>query len=145
MEVIVIAGAVELRDLLPQDVTLLMNGAWGDGLAGSLQLGIEHCRVRGHTAIVVGLADQPLVPSSAWREVASVESAPIAVASYSGTRGNPVRLGRSVWPLLPLTGDEGARRLMRNRPDLVVEVPCEGDPTDVDTLDDLARLAREPR
>lgn len=129
-EVIVVTGAVAIGD------GAVHNDRWRDGMATSLQAGIEAADAAGHDAVVVGLADQPLVPASAWKAVAAVD-APIAVARYGERRRNPVRLSREVWPLLPTSGDEGARALMRDRPDLVVEVACEGDPVDVDTLEDL--------
>ena len=137
--VAVVTGAVDLADILPDEVTVVGNRRWAEGQAGSLQAALAWCRRAGLRAAVVGPGDQPLIPSSAWRTVGACQRAPVVAATYGGRRRNPVRLDRSVWELLPTAGDEGARALMRRRPDLVAEISCDGDPVDVDTLEDLHR------
>lgn len=132
----VVTGAADLAGVLPAGVEVLPNPDWAEGQATSLQVAIRAARAAGHSAVVIGLGDQPDVSPEAWRAVAGARS-PIAAATYSGQRRNPVRLGREVWDLLPRSGDAGARVLMRDRPELVVEVPCLGNPGDIDTVEDL--------
>ncbi len=138
-ETVVVTGAVDLSATLPPAVTVLENESWPEGQATSLMVGLDWCQRQGHEAAVVGLGDQPLVLASAWKAVAGTRERPITVATYGGRRRNPVRLARTVWPLLNLTGDEGARSLMRRRPDLVAEVACRGEPADIDTVEDFNR------
>jgi CTP:molybdopterin cytidylyltransferase MocA len=137
----VVTGAVDLEalGLIPPAVELLANERWAEGQASSLQVAVARARADAVDAIVVGLGDQPLIPAATWRAVAAATDRPIAVATYRGERRNPVRLAREIWELLPAQGDEGARVLIRSRADLVMAVACEGDPTDIDTLEDLAR------
>ena len=137
-ETYVVTGAADLSALIPAEATRLDNPQWSAGIATSLAVAVDAADRAGHGAIVVGLGDQPFVPGAAWRAVGAA-AGPIAVATYDGRRGNPVKLDASTWPLLPRTGDEGARIVMHQRPDLVEEVACDGDPFDVDTVEDLIR------
>ena len=126
------------------NVTVVHNEQWRSGIASSLRAAIGALRALAAVeAVVVGLADQPCVGSEAYVRVAAAyaSGARLAVATYAGARANPVLLARDHWhEALELEGDEGARALMRRHP--VVEVPCDGtgDPTDVDTPQDLAAL-----
>ncbi len=138
-EMIVITGATPVADLLPDGITVVHNPDWSNGIATSLAVAVKTARANGHDAIVVGLGDQPFIATEAWQTLADPADRPIAVATYDGQRGNPVRLERQVWDLLPTTGDQGARRLMAERPELVAEIACAGNPLDIDTQEDLAR------
>ena len=120
---LVVTGANPIT--LPDGATEVLNPDWAAGQMTSVRRGIDAARELGATAVVIGLADQPFVTAEAWRAVAASTS-PIAVATYDGRRGNPVRLHESVWHLLPESGDEGARALIRVRPDLVEQIPCRG-------------------
>ena len=140
-EVLVVTGAARLPDAVTTapGVRVIHNPGWAEGQATSLATAITFAAADDTIdAVVVGLGDQPDITADAWRRVAS-SAAPIAIATYDGRRRNPVRLHRSVWPLLPTTGDEGARAVTRLRAELVEEVPCNGSPDDIDTMEDVLR------
>jgi CTP:molybdopterin cytidylyltransferase MocA len=135
---VVVVTAGQIRTTLHPSVVHVVNDRWADGQATSLHAGIAAAKDLGASAVVVGLGDQPFVTAEAWRAVAATDG-PIVMASYGDRRGHPVRLRHDVWDLLPTDGDEGARVLLRLRPDLVTAVPCDGSPIDIDTVEDLRR------
>jgi molybdenum cofactor cytidylyltransferase len=147
-EVIVVVGAdaERLREVCERyGVRSVANEEWERGQSTSVLAGLRACDKKSRAAVIL-LGDQPFVGADAVERLvaAFAEGANVAVATYGGKRRNPVLFSREVWPLLEaeLAGDEGARSVLRQHPELVVEVPCEGvgDPTDVDTREDLRRL-----
>ncbi|MBG1243337.1 nucleotidyltransferase family protein [Nostoc sp. NZL] len=126
------------------NVLIVHNPDWQRGIASSLQTAIQVIEPDFTIgALCVGLADQPLIGAEAYRRLACAyhQGVSFAVATYKGARRNPVLLGRGMWPeVMHLTGDEGARALMKSYP--VMEVACDrtGNPLDIDTTADLQVL-----
>lgn len=145
--VVVGADAKRLREVCEScGVRVVENPGWAEGMSTSVRAGLRALGPEAQAAVVL-LADQPLVGAGAvGRLVEAFErGAKVAVATYGGRPRNPVLFSREVWPLLEeeLSGDEGARPFLRRHPKLLTQVPCDGvgDPADVDTAEDLRRLA----
>jgi CTP:molybdopterin cytidylyltransferase MocA len=119
-------------------------GSTEDGSGSDAGVGIGSGRDVG--AVVVALADQPLVGAEAVARLIAAyrDGATVAVAAYDGHARNPVLLARECWAevIAMATGDQGARPFLRARPDLVTVVECgdTGRPDDIDTPADLARI-----
>jgi nicotine blue oxidoreductase len=147
-EIIVVVGsdAQRLREVCESyGARTVANEEWERGQSTSVLAGLRACDVESLAAVVL-LGDQPFIGAEAVERLvtAFAEGAKVAVATYGGKRRNPVLFAREVWPVLQaeLVGDEGARSVLRRHPELVVGVPCEGvgDPSDIDTREDLRRL-----
>ncbi len=124
---------------------MVHNPDWPTGMGSSLAVGLRAVP-DGCPAAVVALVDQPLIGAAAVRRLiaAHAAGAAVAVAAYQGRPRNPVLLAREHWPevIALAAGDVGARPFLRAHPDLVTLVECAdtGQPDDLDTPADLARL-----
>jgi molybdenum cofactor cytidylyltransferase len=146
-EIVVVLGAsaLRLRALLRReapDVRTVLNARWQSGLASSLQAGVRSVPRDAH-AVLVMLVDQPNVDAVALRRLLAAwrrRPALPAAAFYSGSAGVPAVLPRRLWPaLLALSGDAGARAVLRDAPAVTLVALPEAE-FDVDTREDLARL-----
>lgn len=99
-------------------------------------------------AALVFLVDQPgITPAAVARVRTAAERSPaaLAAATYAGRRGHPVLLGADHWAgvVRAAAGDQGARAYLREHAAQLRLVECGdiADPADIDTPDDLGRLA----
>ena len=111
---------------------------WAEGQAASLR---EAVAAAGNAdAVVVTLGDQPRIAARAIAAMVAARGggAQAVRATYDGTPGHPVLIERELFPALrALSGDVGARAVLRGA--AVTGVPCDGlgDPGDVDVPSDL--------
>jgi CTP:molybdopterin cytidylyltransferase MocA len=102
-EVVVVEGAHALD--LP-GARVVRCADWERGPGASLRCGLDALGPHVRRAVVV-LADGPALDPRAVDRVAA-HPAPVAAASYDGTRSHPVALDRGAWRAVP---DEGGRAL----------------------------------
>lgn len=119
-------------------------------VVGAPQAALASDRLIGATtsevaAIVFILGDQPLQRTTTIEALIAAyrrAGAAIVMPSYDGVRGNPVLFDKSLFPeLAALTGDEGARSLLRAHAAQIMTVPVDGPaPADVDTWEDYQAI-----
>lgn len=110
-------------------------GDWELGQSASLRCGLR--ALPGCSKVVVTLGDEPLITPSVVELFARAEAGTRAV--YDGRPGHPVVLRPDV--VTSLSGDRGARDLLRGGPTIEVGHLCSG--RDIDTPDDLEAIRDE--
>jgi molybdenum cofactor cytidylyltransferase len=114
---------------------------FAEGMGASLRAGAAALPADCEGAFVF-LGDMPRAPVAVLAPMAEAvrAGAPAAAPQFGGRRGNPVLVGRALIPqLLTLTGDAGAREILRGLGErlALVESPDDGVLFDVDVRSDL--------
>lgn len=121
-EVIVITGAY--GDEVAQALTglplkIIYNEHWADGQSSSVKKAVQSVHP-GFQAIAFMLADQPLIDAALMNEVIGAyqgRKSSIVMPRAQNKPGNPVLFDLTIWrsSLLALSGDEGARQILRSK------------------------------
>lgn len=137
------AAAQERIDFAGTQV--VVNPDYREGQSTSLRAGLAALPPDTDAALFI-LGDQPLIGAAVHDALIAARratGAPIVMPTYAGGRGNPVLIASELFPeLAGVTGDQGARGVIRAHKDAVHEVPIPGPSLsdDLDTEEDYARL-----
>jgi molybdenum cofactor cytidylyltransferase len=114
---------------------------WEEGQSASLRRGVR--TLAGAEKVIVTLGDAPLITAAAVARF--LDQPPGARAVYRGQPGHPVVLGARHFEaaITGISGDRGARDLLRDGPLIECADVCSG--RDVDTPDDLEAIRHEVR
>lgn len=119
--------------------TLATNPEPEAGLGGSVALAAHHAECLDADALVLLLADMPLVPPDVIAALLAPAADPLAVRYPSGRPGVPARLPARLFAAVTgLSGDKGAAALLADQPGLTLIEPVPAMLADVDTPEALA-------
>ncbi len=126
------------------EVAYAHNPDFALGLSTSLRAGLAKLPSDLDGALVV-LGDMPRVAAKVIDQLIAafnpIEGRAICIPTWQGERGNPVLLARRFFDEIgDVTGDIGARRIVKGYPELVAEVPVASDAVLID-VDTPARYA----
>lgn len=150
-EVVVVTG--HARHMIEQQVqsyvvTLAHNDAHADGQQSSVRVGLAALS-GSFDAVIVALADQPLIGASDLTElIGAFKKRPaghVVVPVVNGRRGNPIILDDvALARILESDTNLGCRHLIERQPELVhtYETPNTRFVTDLDTVEDVQQLAQ---
>jgi molybdenum cofactor cytidylyltransferase len=133
----VVHDAALIEPLKARGAEVLLNRRYSLGMSTSIQSGLKWAQAKDVAGVVLMTCDQPAVTADHLRALAV--SGAITASAYAGRRGVPAYFPASSFPqLLQLTGDTGARALLRDAP--TIDLP-HGE-LDIDTADDLAQARK---
>jgi CTP:molybdopterin cytidylyltransferase MocA len=142
--VAVVAGACDVTAALGDlPVERLDNPLWPTGMASSIHLAVAWARGRALDALLVAVADQPRLDAAHLdRLIAASRGGRLLTASaYADVIGVPALFPRPLFgALATLTGDTGAREIVRNPAFDAIPVAWPAGADDVDLTSDLPSI-----
>jgi molybdenum cofactor cytidylyltransferase len=139
------ANAEKIRAVLARlPVLITENPAWAEGMAASIRAGVTTLQQfsRHLDAALIALCDQPTFSTATIAHLIAAQRSTgrsIVAAHYAGRHGAPALFLREHFSTLAgLTGEEGARALLNDKPELIASVDLPELALDLDTPADVA-------
>jgi molybdenum cofactor cytidylyltransferase len=150
--IVVVLGAfaTQIKQALTSEkVHTVTNPNWPDGMGTSIQTGMQHLLQVApdiHNALLL-VCDQPFVTPTLLQELHKLKSSSgkqLAACSYADTFGTPALFDKSFFPsLLELSGQDGARKILRQHLQDTATLPFPQGHIDIDTNSDYDLLTRQ--
>ena len=150
--VIVVIGAnsdVVKKELKDLDIEVAENERWIEGMSTSLHRGLVAAKKlnKDVDGIIFMVSDQPFVSASLLNNLLKTQhetGLPIIASDYGDKLGTPVLFHKSFFSeLMKLSGDTGARKLIKKNTDVVATVAFFKGNIDIDTKEDYEGLAEQ--
>ncbi len=147
--VIVVAGANAeevSKEINKEQVQIVFNDKWEEGMASGIVAGVKKAITLNNDIekVIIAVCDQPFVSSGLFQQLYKKQKKGvqhIVASAYADTIGTPALFTQKYFDaLLSLTGDEGAKKILKANEDDVVTVDFPQGVIDIDTQKDYEDL-----
>ncbi len=120
-------------------------------MASGIVAGISKLLILNYRAedVIIAVCDQPFVSAKLFQQLSKKKAETgksIVACAYEDTIGTPVLFGSSFFEaLLQLSGQEGAKKLLKFYEADVATIPFPQGSTDIDTTEDYENLLNNPQ
>lgn len=149
--IVVVLGfkADEIVETIKHDnIEIFINAHWEQGMASGIAGGVSKAISLNENLeqLIITVCDQPFVTASLFNELNKVQQETqmhIIASAYADTIGTPVLFTKKYFSqLLELTGEEGAKKILKANIDDVAAVEFSPGEIDIDTVDDYDDLVQ---
>ncbi|TDQ11049.1 nucleotidyltransferase family protein [Pedobacter metabolipauper] len=147
--VIVVLGAYSdtiLEQQSQEGITCIINERWQDGMSSSISAGIlallnSQPDIQN---VIIAVADQVFITHAIFEKLVAqreLNGKSMVASSYAQTIGSPVLFNKKYFhQLLSLTGNHGAKHILKQHPDDIDTIAFELGHIDIDTETDYTNL-----
>jgi molybdenum cofactor cytidylyltransferase len=150
--IVVVIGvkAIEVKaSIEDRKVAIVLNKDWKEGMSSSIAAGVAAIKELNNKIknIIIAVCDQPFVTEEIFEQLDQIQKETgksIVACAYANTIGTPVLFtGKYIGYLIELTGDKGAKQLIKNHPEDVATLDFPKGAVDIDTQEDLDKFQDE--
>jgi molybdenum cofactor cytidylyltransferase len=135
------------KPLAGAGATVVYNARWQEGMASSIRCGLAAFNLSLLEGVIFAVCDQPAVSAGHFYALSGKKEsgeAQIVASAYADTVGIPVLFGRKYFTALQnLSGEEGAKSLLKKHAEDMAQVALLHGEFDIDTKQDYARLKKQ--
>jgi molybdenum cofactor cytidylyltransferase len=141
------AEATGIQAQLP-DVNLhvVINEEWREGMGSSIRVGLKKMieMDADMDGVMILVCDQPFIKSESIQSLIQMQQStglPMAACFYEGIVGTPALFHQYMFSdLLQLSGDTGAKKMMKDKMGDVAKLNFEKGVIDIDTMEDYQKI-----
>ena len=139
------AAAIQAK-LTDANLHVVINEEWNEGMGSSIRVGLKKMieMDADMDGVLILVCDQPFIKSESIQSLIQMQQStglPMAACFYEGIVGTPALFHQSMFSdLLKLTGDTGAKKMMKDKMADVAKLNFEKGVIDIDTMEDYQKI-----